>query len=61
VEAKDPLRRPAFRVRFLRVEDTDSAYDSDASDEGGDDGDELSVRYSCTMLYAASGSIGTLR
>uniref|UniRef100_M8BML2 Serine/threonine-protein kinase HT1 n=1 Tax=Aegilops tauschii TaxID=37682 RepID=M8BML2_AEGTA len=43
-EAKDPLRRPAFRVRFLRVEDMDSAYGSDASDEGADDGDDLSVR-----------------
>ncbi|KAM3273625.1 hypothetical protein ACQJBY_043049 [Aegilops geniculata] len=42
-EAKDPLRRPAFRVRFLRVEDMDSAYGSDASDEGADDGDDLSV------------------
>uniref|UniRef100_A0A453K8L1 non-specific serine/threonine protein kinase n=5 Tax=Triticinae TaxID=1648030 RepID=A0A453K8L1_AEGTS len=41
-EAKDPLRRPAFRVRFLRVEDMDSAYGSDASDEGADDGDDLS-------------------
>ncbi|KQJ92138.1 serine/threonine-protein kinase STY46 [Brachypodium distachyon] len=43
-EAKDPLRRPAFRVRFLRIEDMDSTYDSDASDEVADDGDDLSVR-----------------
>nr|CAB3463152.1 unnamed protein product [Digitaria exilis] len=43
-EAKDPDRRPAFHVKFLRIEDMDHAYDSDASDEGDDDGDELSVR-----------------
>jgi len=43
-EAKDPDRRPAFYVRFLRIEDMDSAYDSDASEEGDDDGDDLSVR-----------------
>ncbi|XP_044949227.1 serine/threonine-protein kinase STY8-like isoform X1 [Hordeum vulgare subsp. vulgare] len=48
-EAKDPLRRPAFRVRFLRVEDMDSAYGSDASDEGADDGDDLSVRLFYTL------------
>lgn len=28
----------------------DSAYGSDASDEGADDGDDLSVRYSCTVI-----------
>uniref|UniRef100_A0A804RGI0 non-specific serine/threonine protein kinase n=1 Tax=Zea mays TaxID=4577 RepID=A0A804RGI0_MAIZE len=38
-EAKDPDRRPAFYI-----EDMDSAYDSDASEEGDDDGDDLSVR-----------------
>ncbi|CAL4904088.1 unnamed protein product [Urochloa decumbens] len=43
-EAKDPDRRPAFYVRFLRLEDVDQAYDSDASEEGDDDGDDLSVR-----------------
>ncbi|RCV36118.1 hypothetical protein SEVIR_7G306100v4 [Setaria viridis] len=43
-EAKDPDRRPAFYVRFLRIEDADQAYDSDASEEGDDDGDDLSVR-----------------
>ncbi|CAN6344490.1 unnamed protein product [Urochloa humidicola] len=43
-EAKDPDRRPAFHVRFLRIEDMDQAYDSDASEEGDDDGDDLSVR-----------------
>ncbi|OEL31973.1 Serine/threonine-protein kinase STY8 [Dichanthelium oligosanthes] len=43
-EAKDPDRRPAFYVRFLRIEDVDQAYDSDASEEGDDDGDDLSVR-----------------
>ncbi|KAM3255687.1 hypothetical protein ACQJBY_048706 [Aegilops geniculata] len=48
-EAKDPLRRPAFRVRFLRVEDMDSAYGSDASDEGADDGDDLSVSLFYTL------------
>jgi hypothetical protein len=46
---------------WLKIEDMDSAYDSDASDEGADDGDELSVRYSCTMLCAASSFLGTLR
>jgi hypothetical protein len=39
----------------------DSAYDSDASDEGADDGDELSVRYSCTMFCGASNCLGTVR
>ncbi|VAI29622.1 unnamed protein product [Triticum turgidum subsp. durum] len=48
-EAKDPLRRPAFRVRFLRVEDMDSAYGSDASDEGADDGDDLSTSLFYTL------------
>ncbi|KAL6906119.1 hypothetical protein ACP4OV_003720 [Aristida adscensionis] len=43
-EAKDPDRRPAFHVRFLRIEDMDPTYDSDASEEGADDGDDLSVR-----------------
>ncbi|TVU50977.1 hypothetical protein EJB05_02376 [Eragrostis curvula] len=43
-EAKDPDRRPAFHVRFLRIEDVDPSYDSDASEDGADDGDELSVR-----------------
>jgi UTP:GlnB (protein PII) uridylyltransferase len=43
-EAKDPDRRPAFHVRFLRIEDMDQAYDSDATEEGDDDGDDLSVR-----------------
>lgn len=29
---------------WSKIEDADQAYDSDASDEGDDDGDDLSVR-----------------
>lgn len=32
----------------------DPTYDSDASEEGPDDGDDLSVRYSCTTLCTYS-------
>ncbi|KAL6642304.1 hypothetical protein ACP70R_020485 [Stipagrostis hirtigluma subsp. patula] len=51
VEAKDPDRRPAFHVRFLRIEDTDSTYDSDASEDGADDGDDLSVRQDTSYTH----------
>ncbi|XP_062204130.1 serine/threonine-protein kinase STY46-like isoform X2 [Phragmites australis] len=43
-EAKDPDRRPAFQVRFLRIENMDPTYDSDASEEEAGDGDDLSIR-----------------
>ncbi|KAK3139388.1 hypothetical protein QOZ80_5AG0382470 [Eleusine coracana subsp. coracana] len=50
-EAKDPDRRPAFYVRFLKIEDVDPLYDSDASEEGADDGDELSVRQETSYVH----------
>ncbi|KAL5225571.1 hypothetical protein ABZP36_012210 [Zizania latifolia] len=43
-EAKDPERRPAFRVRFVKIDEADPTCDSDASEDGIDDGDDLSVR-----------------
>ncbi|EEC68910.1 hypothetical protein OsI_37582 [Oryza sativa Indica Group] len=72
-EAKDPDRRPAFHVRFLRlvvfgekchstggmmltptilsIEEVDPTYDSDASEDGADDGDDLSVRQDTSYAH----------
>uniref|UniRef100_A0A0D9XX50 non-specific serine/threonine protein kinase n=2 Tax=Leersia perrieri TaxID=77586 RepID=A0A0D9XX50_9ORYZ len=64
-EAKDPDRRPAFHVRFLRlivsaekccstglqIEEVDSTCDSDASEDGADDGDDLSVRQDTSYTH----------
>ncbi|KAG8050580.1 hypothetical protein GUJ93_ZPchr0009g1445 [Zizania palustris] len=43
-EAKDPEKRPAFRVHFVKIDEVDPTSDSDASEDGIDDGDEFSVR-----------------
>lgn len=45
-EAQDPDRRPAFTVRFLRLEEVnvDETTNSDAHEEGADIGEALSTR-----------------
>ncbi|CAO2153164.1 unnamed protein product [Urochloa humidicola] len=44
-EAKDPDRRPAFTVRFLRLEEVNvETTNSDAHEEGADIGEALSTR-----------------
>lgn len=45
-EAKDPDRRPAFVVRFLRLEEVnaDETTSSDAHEEGADIGEDISIR-----------------
>ncbi|RCV37188.1 hypothetical protein SETIT_8G042900v2 [Setaria italica] len=45
-EAKDPDRRPAFAVRFLRLDEVnvDETTNSDAHEEGADIGEALSTR-----------------
>ncbi|XP_052138871.1 serine/threonine-protein kinase STY46 isoform X2 [Oryza sativa Japonica Group] len=45
-EAKDPDRRPAFHI-----EEVDPTYDSDASEDGADDGDDLSVRQDTSYAH----------
>nr|CAB3489188.1 unnamed protein product [Digitaria exilis] len=51
-EAKDPDKRPAFAVHFLRLEETnvDETTNSDAHEKGADIDEALSTRYSCPVL-----------
>jgi len=61
-EAKDPDRRPAFAVRFLRLEEVNVAEttNSDAHEEGADTGEALSTRYSCAVLVWCFSSLSDL-
>ncbi|CAL4989476.1 unnamed protein product [Urochloa decumbens] len=52
-EAEDPDKRPAFSIRFLRLEEinVDETTNSDAHEEGADMGEALSTRKAYTYIH----------